>query len=101
AEAVRRSVAADNLPSLRVNGDYGTIGLSPGDARSTFTLLGTVNVPIFEGGRTHGRLLEAEADLRNRRAEAEDLRASIYYEIRTAFLDLQATAGQLQVATRG
>jgi outer membrane protein TolC len=28
------------------------------------------------------------------------MKASIYYEVRTAFLDLQATNSQLQVATR-
>ena len=45
-------------------------------------------------------MLEAEADLRNRRSEADDLKASIYYDIRAAFLDLQATTEQLQVATK-
>jgi len=71
-----------------------------GDARMTFSVVGAVNVPIFQGGRQQAERLEAEADLRNRRAEAEDLRASIYYEIRAAFLDLQASSQQLQVATK-
>jgi outer membrane protein TolC len=100
AEAARDAVRGDRLPSVRVNADYGEIGLSPADARSTYTISGVVNVPVFQGRRLHGRMLEAEADLRNRQSEAEDLRASVYYEIRTAFLDLQATAEQLQVATK-
>jgi outer membrane protein TolC len=99
AEAVRASVTGSNLPSAHVSADAGEIGLSAGDARGTFTLVGSVSVPIFNGGRTRGRLLQADADLRDRRAEAEDLRASIYYEIRTAYLDLQATSEQLRVAT--
>ena len=45
-------------------------------------------------------LLEADADLRNRRAEADDLRAGIYYDLKTAFMDLKATGEQLEVATR-
>jgi outer membrane protein TolC len=57
-------------------------------------------VPIFDGGRTRGRLAEADVDLRNRRAEAEDLKARIYYDVKSAFLDLQASGDQLQVATR-
>ena len=61
-------------------------------------MTGAVNVPIFQGNRTRGRLVEADADIRNRRAEAEDLKAAIYYEVRTAFLDLEATAKQLAVA---
>ena len=98
AEAERQSIVGSALPSVHVNADYGAIGLSPGDAQSTFALMGAVNVPIFQGGRTRGRLLEADADVRSRRMEAEDLKASIYYEMRAAFLDLEATAQQLAVA---
>src|SRR5262249_34324175 len=36
----------------------------------------------------------------NRRMEADSLKASIYYDVRTAFLDLQTTNSQLQVATK-
>jgi outer membrane protein TolC len=100
AEAARRAIVAEGLPSVRVNADYGAIGLTPGDARGTFAVVGALNVPIFQGGRTRGRLLEAEADLRARKAEAEDVKAGIYYDVRSAFLDLQATDEQLQVATR-
>jgi outer membrane protein TolC len=98
AEATRRSIVGDALPSVKVNADYGEIGLSPADARATYAVTGAVNVPIFQGGRTRGRLLEADADIRSRRADAEDLKASIYYEVRAAFLDLDATARQLALA---
>jgi outer membrane protein TolC len=98
AEATRRSIVGDALPSVKVNADYGEIGLSPADARATFAVSGAVNVPIFQGGRTRGRLLQADADIRSRRADAEDLKASIYYEVRAAFLDLDATARQLALA---
>ncbi len=59
-----------------------------------------MNVPIFQGGETQGRLIQADADIRTRRAEADDLKAGIYYDVRTAFLDLQANGEQLQVATK-
>src|SRR5438874_8109547 len=72
----------------------------PPPPRSTLfpytTLFRSVNIPIFQGGRLRGRLMEADAELRQRRTEAEDLKASIYYEVRTAFLDLEATSSQLQ-----
>jgi outer membrane protein TolC len=101
AEAARQAVIGEALPSVSVNADYGDIGLSPSDSHPTYSLMGAVNIPIFQGGRLRGRLLEADADLRDRRAEADDLKASIYYEIRMAFLDLQATTEQLAVATKG
>ena len=98
AQATRKSIVGDALPSVKVDANYGEIGLSPADARSTFAVTGAVNVPIFQGGRTRGRLLEADADIRNRRTEADDLKASIYYEVRAAFLDLDATGTQLALA---
>ena len=98
AEATRQSIVGDALPSVKVDANYGAIGLSPADARTTYAVAGAVNVPIFQGGRTHGRLLEADADIRGRRTEAEDLKAAIYYEVRGAFLDLDATARQLALA---
>jgi outer membrane protein TolC len=88
------------LPSIHVNADVGEIGLTAGEAKNTFTLVGAVNVPIFQGGRTQAKLAEADAELKTRRFEADDLKASIYYEVRDAFLDLQATSEQLQVATK-
>ena len=100
AEAARQAVVGEALPAIRVNADFGDIGLSPSDSHGTFSVTGAVQIPIFQGGRTRGRLLEADADLRGRRNEAEDLKASIYYEVRTAYLDLQATTDQLQVATK-
>lgn len=101
AEATRAAIAGANVPSVNVAADVGGIGLSPGDAKTTYSVAGTVSVPIFNGGRTHGRLVQADAELRQRREEAEDLKASIYYEVRTAFLDLEATAAQLKVASTG
>src|SRR5256712_1804433 len=100
AEANRRAITGEALPSVRVTADYGEIGLSPARAQASFNVTGAVNVPIFQGGRTRGKLIEADAELRTRRTEADDLRAGIYYEVRTAFLDLQAGQEQLRVAAR-
>lgn len=101
AEAARASVIGEALPSLRVNADYGKIGLTPGSSVATFSVAGALNVPIFQGGKTQGRLAEADADLRTRRNELDDLRTEINYDVRTAFLDLKATNEQLDVATKG
>jgi outer membrane protein TolC len=100
AESARAAIVGDALPSVRLNADYGILGLTPSDSHQTFAVTGLLNVPLFQGGRTKGRLLEADADLRSRRAELDDLRGGIYYDLKTAFMDLQATGEQLQVATR-
>jgi outer membrane protein TolC len=100
AEATRRAAAGELLPSIRVTADYGRIGLTVPSAEGTYSLAGSVNVPIFNGGRSHGRIIQADAELRMRQSELADLKAGIDYDVRSAFLDLQASSEQLQVATR-
>ena len=100
AEATLRAIDGESMPSVHVTADYGGIGLTPSDARATFNVTGAVNVPIFQGGRTRGRRAEAEATLRSRRAEADDVKAGVYYDVQNAFLDLKSGREQLQVATR-
>ena len=100
AEASLRAIDGESMPSVRVTADYGGIGLTPSDARATFNVTGAVNVPIFQGGKTRGRHAEAEATLRTRRAEADELKAGLYYDVQNAFLDLKSGREQLQVANR-
>jgi outer membrane protein TolC len=100
AEDTRRAISGESLPAFRVNADFGGIGLTPGDARGTFAVAAAVTVPVYQGGRNRARVAEADLDLKARQSEAEDLRAGIYYEVRSAFLDLRASDEQLQVATR-
>jgi outer membrane protein TolC len=99
AEATRAAAIGDNLPSVTVNADYGEL-VAPGNSHYTFAVVGAVNIPIFQAGRLKGKVMEADADLKSRRAEAENLRAQIYYDVKTAFMDLQAAMEQLDVATR-
>lgn len=98
AELARKAAVSERLPSLDLNGDYGALGNQPGNAHGTFTATAALNFPIFQGGKVRGDVLEAEAALAQRRAQTADLRSRIEYEIRTAFLDLNAAADQVQVA---
>jgi len=99
AEAMVRAAEGERWPSASLNGDYGVIGLTVGSSLPTFAITGAVSVPLFDGGRSRGRTTQAKADLNQRKAELEDLRGAIYYNIRTAFLDLAAAEEQLKAAT--
>ena len=101
AEAAMRGARAERLPSASLVGDYGVIGLTVGSSLPTFAVTGAVTVPLFDGGRAGGRIRQAQADLKQRQAELEDLRAAIYYNTQAAFLDLTAAEEQVQAATRG
>jgi len=59
---------------------------------------GTLEIPVFQGGRVRGDVLQADAILKQRESELEDLRARIDYQVRTALMDLTAAADQISVA---
>jgi outer membrane protein TolC len=98
AESKRAAAVAEALPSVNVTADYGAIGLTKRSALPTYNIAGGLRVPIFQGGLIRGHVLEADADLRRRRAEADDLRAEVDYDVRSALLDLKATSEELQAA---
>jgi outer membrane protein TolC len=100
AERALAAAKAERLPSVAVNADYGAIGNSPSDARRTFAVVGTVRVPLWQGGRTEGQIEQAEAVVGERRAELEDLTSAIEADIRKAFLDMQAATSQVDVALK-
>ncbi len=59
---------------------------------------GQLLFPIWAGGRTHGDIVEADATLKQRRAEYENVRARVEADVRNAYLDLNAAAEQVRVA---
>jgi outer membrane protein TolC len=100
AERVRSAARAERLPSLAVRADYGVIGTNPSQSHGTFSVTGSVRVPIWQGGRTKGETEVAEAALAQRQAELEDLKGRIESDVRNAYFDLQAAASQVEVARK-
>jgi len=88
----------ERFPVIAANGAYGDIGPTFGQSHGDFTFQAGVNIPIFTGGRIKGDITQAEAQLRQRRAEAENIRGRIDYDVRTAFLNLNAAKEQVEVA---
>jgi outer membrane protein TolC len=91
---------AQRLPSLSVSGYYEVIGTNPAESHGAFSLVGTLNVPIWQGGKISADIAQAQAVPAQRQAELEDTRGQIEAEIREAFLDLEAAAGQVEVARK-
>ena len=98
AELSRRGAAAGRYPTIGVDANYGDIGVTPSQSNGTWQVAGGVNIPIFAGNRVHSDVLEADAQLKQARAQLGDLRGRIDYEVRTALLDLNAAAEQVEVA---
>jgi outer membrane protein TolC len=98
AELSRQAAAAGRLPTIDFFADYGVIGINPANSHGTFSVTGELRFPIWAGGHTRGVVEEADAGLKQRRAEYDELRARVEADVRTAFLDLNATAEQVRVA---
>ena len=98
AETARSAVEAERYPTASVNADYGVIGTGPENSHGTFTLTGSVRMPLFQGGRVAADREQAEAALSQRRAEYQETKSRIDAEVRSAFLDLDSAAIQVAAA---
>ena len=98
AELAHRAAAAGRYPTVGVDANYGDIGVTPAQSNGTWQVNGGVNIPIFAGGRVHSDLLEADSQLKQARSQLGDLRGRIDYEVRSALLDLNSAADQVEVA---
>jgi outer membrane protein TolC len=88
----------ERYPVVAVNGDYGEIGPTLGHSHGDFTFQAGISVPVFTGGRIKGEVTQAEAELQQRKAEAENVRGQVDYDVRAAFLNLNAAKEQVAVA---
>jgi outer membrane protein TolC len=98
AELSRRSATAGRYPTVSVEANLGDIGVNPSQSNGTWQVNGGVKIPIFAGNRVHADVLEADAELKQARSQLGDIRGRIDYEVRTALLDLNAAAQQVEVA---
>jgi outer membrane protein TolC len=98
AERTLDSARAQRLPSVDANANYGDIGQSVTQSHGTFSIGAALRIPIYTGGRVRAEIEQSEAQLQQRRSEAEDVRGRIDSEIRTAMFDLKSAEDQLQLA---
>lgn len=98
AERTLAAAHAERLPSVSLSGDYGVIGPNPASTHGVFSVVGSVSVPIWQGGRTKGDIEQAEATLRQRQAELADQRGRVEQDVRTALIELETAKGQVRLA---
>jgi len=97
AEFALRAARAQQHPSVGLTADYG----GGGDRTSfnqLYTVAAVVSVPLYTGGRIRADVAQAEQDLSRRQAEYEDLQGRIAYDVRVAWLDLEASTSSVTVA---
>lgn len=98
SEYTLSAAKAERYPSLGFSADYGVAGTHPSESHGVMDVRGTLNVPIFAGGATHGDIVQAQAQLTQMRERLANMRAQIDQDVRTALLNLQSSSDQVTVA---
>jgi outer membrane protein len=97
----RGAVRADLLPNVEFFGDYGVSGNTPAKTDlPTRRLAVQLNVPIFNGGLTQGRIAVAESQKRQSELELNSTRGQIEEDVRLAFAALRTTAEVVRAADK-
>ena len=97
----RRAARAELLPNLEFLGDYGVSGITPTNADlPTRRAAVQLNVPIFNGGLTQGRIAVAASQKRQSELELSSARGQIEEDVRLAFATLHTTADGVRSADK-
>jgi outer membrane protein TolC len=100
-EAAERIVAAsraERYPTVSASFDYGAIGASPDNSHGVFTAVGSVNIPVYTGGRIKADIQQAKVTLQQRESEYQDTRGRVEQDVRDALIQLQTAIGQTHLA---
>jgi outer membrane protein len=95
----RQAVRGEYLPSVEFVGDYGVSGITPSISDlPTRRVAIQVNVPIFNGGLTRGRLTAATSRQRQTELELSNIRGQVEEDVRLALSTLRTAAVQVRAA---
>ncbi len=98
AETRRDAALAERYPKLALEGNYGASGVNTAQLHPTFAFIGSVKVNVFDGGRIHADMAQADIEIRQHKDELGSLDQHIDVDIRSALLDLKSAADQVTVA---
>jgi outer membrane protein TolC len=95
----KRAARAEQLPSLEFLGDYGVSGITPTNSDlPTRRAAVQLNVPIFNGGLTRGRIQVASSRASEAELQLTSIRGQVEEDVRLAFSGLRTTAETVRAA---
>lgn len=94
-----QAARGEYLPSLEVVGDYGSSGITPNSFDlPTRRVALQLNVPLFNGGLTRGRVTVAASRERQTELELASIRGQVEEDVRLALTTLRTAAVQVHAA---
>jgi outer membrane protein TolC len=98
AENTRHAATAERLPSVRLSGFFGAQGATLNSGSSVYSGAVTLNVPIFTGGQVRSDVHQADTVVQQIMAALSAKQEDVRFEVRSAWIDLDTTSKQLEVA---
>ena len=95
-----RSVKASRVPTLAMTFGDGQSGTSPEHNVNTYKVQGSINVPIYTGGRIRGEIEEAEGYLHEARALLDQNRSQIETDVLTAISGVEWALKEVETSAR-
>src|SRR5690349_3456167 len=97
----KKAAQSERLPSVRFDGTFAYVGTSGNTTLPTYTYTGSVNVPLFTGGRIRAEVVRADLEIQKLEEQRADLRNQIALDVKTALLNLDSARSEVQVANLG
>jgi outer membrane protein len=95
----KRAASAEQLPWLEFLGDYGVSGITPvTNALPTRRYAIQLNVPLFNGGLTRGRIQVASSRKSQAELQLASIQGQVEEDVRLAYSGLRTTAETVRAA---
>jgi outer membrane protein TolC len=97
-KAIHAAYRSQRLPTLSFGGYYGVSQVGGAGSHGNFAAQGNLSFPLFREAKLRGDTEVAQAQLDAVNAQLADLRGKIDQQVRSALLDVGATAKLVEVA---
>jgi outer membrane protein TolC len=97
-KAIHNAYRSQRLPTLVFNSYYGTSTVNGAGTHGNFAAVGTLYIPLFREAGFRGDEDASAAQLAAVNAQLDDLRVHIDQQVRSALLDVSASAKLVEVA---
>jgi outer membrane protein TolC len=98
AEYQLQAEKAERQPTVSLRAGYGGAGVNVDAFSQIYQVDSEVSLPLYTGGRIRSDIERAQNELARRQAEYADLQGRVVYDVRVAWLDLQASDSSVKVA---
>jgi outer membrane protein TolC len=98
AQAQKTGAFGTQLPTLKVSGDYGDLGTTPGHSHGTYTATAKVEAPILQIASTRGQEDVADSQYVQAKDKLADQIQQVNADIRDSILDIQSAAKLVDAA---